>query len=74
MKIIQDDEAGIVIVTSERMVPRTCSVLAVALTLAVAGLSWIIALHCHARLPAPLETQSSTRFVARNARVQSVLA
>ena len=56
-----------------RMVPRTCSVLAVALTLAVAGLSWLIALYCHARLPAPLETQSSTRFVARNARVQSVL-
>ena len=54
-----------------RMVPRTCSVLAVALTLAVAGLSWLIALHCHARLPAPLETQPSIRFVARNARVQS---
>ena len=55
-----------------RMVPRTCSVLAVALTLAVAGLSWLIALYCHARLPGPLETQSSTRFVARNARVGSV--
>ena len=55
-----------------RMVPRSCSVLAVVLTLAVAGLSWMIALYCHGRLPAPLETQSSTRFVARNARVHSV--
>ena len=51
------------------MVPRTCSCLAVSLSLLVICLSWLLARHCSSRLPAPVLAQSSSRFVAGNAQV-----
>ena len=51
------------------MVPRVCSSLGVLLSLVVILLSWLVARHYSSRLPEPVDTQSSSRFVAKNAQV-----
>ena len=56
------------------MVPRACSGLAVCLSLSVVSLSWLLARHFHSRLPAPVHTQSNSRFVAKNAQVSNTIS